>query len=104
MSPSPSSPVEVVWTMGDGTQVRCPGPGTPYQPDADPKASSPDCGHTYQTSSGDQPGGVFPVTATVTWNVTWAGGGQTGVFNGLTTVSTTQVTVISVPALIAGGG
>ncbi len=99
-----ATPAEVVWTMGDGTQVRCTGPGTPYPPDIDPKASSPDCGHTYQTVSDDQPGGVFAVTATVTWNVTWTGGGQTGVFNGLTTVSTVQVTVISVPALSTGGG
>lgn len=97
-------PVGVVWTMGDGSEVRCAGPGTPYRADADPKASSPDCGHTYQHVSEDQPGGTFPVTATVTWNVTWAGAGQTGAFEGLTTVSTVQVEVISIPALITGGG
>ncbi|WP_445548290.1 MULTISPECIES: hypothetical protein [unclassified Frankia] len=44
------------------------------------------------------------MTTTVTWNVTWTGAGQTGVFNGLTTVSTTQVTVISISALSTGGG
>lgn len=99
-----ATPAEVVWAMGDGAQVRCTGPGTPYRPDIDPKASSPDCGHTYQTVSDDQPGAVFPVTATITWNVTWTGAGQTGTFNGLTTVSTTQVTVISIPALSTGGG
>jgi fluoride ion exporter CrcB/FEX len=40
----------------------------------------------------------------VTWNVTWTGAGQTGAFEGLTTVSTVQVEVISIPALITGGG
>jgi hypothetical protein len=99
-----ATPAQVVWSMGDGTEVRCAGPGTPYQPTVDPQAASPDCGHTYTTDSEDQPGGVFHVSATVTWNVTWAGGGQNGVFNGLTTVSTAQVSVISVPALTTGGG
>ncbi|WP_018639435.1 hypothetical protein [Parafrankia elaeagni] len=99
-----ATPTGVDWVMGDGAQVHCTGPGTPYPDGGDPKASSPDCGHTYQTVSEDQPGGVFTVTATVTWNVTWAGGGQAGVFDGLTTVSTVPVAVISIPALSTGGG
>jgi hypothetical protein len=99
-----ATPAEVTWSMGDGGQVRCAGPGTPYPVGGDPKAFSPDCGYTYRTVSASQPGGVFTVTATVTWNVTWAGGGQAGVFDGLTTVSAFQATVISIPALTTGGG
>ncbi|CUU56477.1 hypothetical protein Ga0074812_1084 [Parafrankia irregularis] len=99
-----ATPAGVDWSMGDGTQVHCAGPGTPYPAGGDPKASSPDCGHTYQRVSEDQPGGTFPVTVTLTWNVTWAGAGQTGAFDGLTTVSTVQVEVIAIPALITGGG
>jgi hypothetical protein len=96
-------PTAVTWTMGDGSLVHCVGPGTPYPSDGDPRAASPDCGYTYNTDSTDQPGGTYTVTATVTWNVTWNGDGQTGAFNGLTTVSTVRVAVISIPALVLGG-
>ncbi|WP_241883155.1 hypothetical protein [Frankia sp. KB5] len=65
---------------------------------------SPDCGYTYRHRSLDTPGGRFTVTATVRWDVTWAGAGQAGAFPGLTTVSTTQARVIDVPALTTGGG
>jgi hypothetical protein len=41
--------------MGDGSQVVCRGPGTPYS-GGDPARPSPDCGHTYQQSSARQPG------------------------------------------------
>ncbi|TFE26231.1 ATP/GTP-binding protein [Frankia sp. B2] len=97
-------PVEVVWTLGDGGTVTCTGPGTPFPAGADPKSGSPDCGHVYQRRSLDEPGGTFAVTATVRWDVTWAGAGQTGAFPGLTTVSATQARVIDVPALTTGGG
>lgn len=80
-----ATPVSVVWRMGDGAQVMCRGPGTPFPTGADPAAGSPDCGYTYRHSSAAAAGQMFPVTATVTWMVTWAGAGQTGVFPGLTT-------------------
>jgi enoyl reductase len=37
--------------------------------------SIPPCGLTYRRSSGQ---GTFPLTATITWQVTWAGSGGTG--------------------------
>ena len=80
-----ATPTSVVWRMGDGAQVVCRGPGTPFPPGADPAAVSPDCGYTYRHSSAAQPGQAYPVTATVTWTVTWAGAGQAGTFPGLTT-------------------
>ena len=51
--------------MGDGSTVTCDGPGTPYQAETDPKASSPDCGHTYLRSSARESGQAFVVSATV---------------------------------------
>ncbi|WP_322780385.1 ATP/GTP-binding protein [Frankia sp. Cas4] len=99
-----AKPVQVTWSLGDGGMVSCTAPGTPFPPGADPKSASPDCGYTYRSRSLDAPGGTFPVTATVRWDVTWAGAGQTGVFPGLTTVSAAQTRVIDIPALTTGGG
>jgi hypothetical protein len=97
-------PVRVGWAMGDGGTVTCTGPGTPHPPGADPRSASPDCGYTYRTSSAARPGGVFAVTATVRWDVTWAGAGQTGTFPGLTTTTATRLHVITINALTTGGG
>jgi hypothetical protein len=99
-----AKPTQVTWSLGDGGTVTCTGPGTPYPPGADPKSASPDCGYTYRHRSLDTTGGTFTVTASVRWDVTWAGAGQAGVFPGLTTVSTTQARVIDTPALTTGGG
>jgi hypothetical protein len=68
----------IVWNMGDGTSITCTSPGTPYAPRYGAQ-SSPDCGHTYLRSSRGGAGGRYPVTATSTWEVTWAGGGESGV-------------------------
>jgi hypothetical protein len=53
--------------------VTCQGAGTPYTSADNPAAASPDCGHTYTSSSAGQPGGPFQATATITWDVTWQG-------------------------------
>ncbi|MFG2405356.1 ATP/GTP-binding protein [Streptomyces brevispora] len=68
---------KIVWHMGDGTSVTCTSAGTPYQK-AYGKKKSPDCGHTYRTTSARQSGQKFTITATTTWNVHWEGGGQSG--------------------------
>jgi hypothetical protein len=82
-----ATPTSVAWSMGDGSTVTCSGPGTPYAAVDDPAAASPTCGHTYATPSTGQPTGAFEVTATITWSITWAGGGQAGVEPALTTAS-----------------
>jgi hypothetical protein len=79
----------IVWSMGDGATVNCGNPGTPYEARFG-DAASPTCGHVYRTPSRDQPGGIFSVTATTTWQVTWAGGGESGV---ITTTRQSQTTV-----------
>ncbi|TQS44444.1 ATP/GTP-binding protein [Cryptosporangium phraense] len=69
--------VKITWNMGDGHQVTCTNPGTPYQASYG-NAASPDCGYRYTRSSRSQPGGRYTVTGTTNWVVNWAGGGQTG--------------------------
>jgi hypothetical protein len=87
-------PDRVSWSMGDGTAVTCHGPGTPYASgDGDPTRGSPDCGHTYRHPSSGQPGGVYVVTATVHWLVSWSGPGRSGAFAGLTTSAAVRVPV-----------
>lgn len=61
----------VVWSMGDGTTIRCDSPGTEYA-DSYGKQSSPTCGHTYTRP------GTYTVAATSYWTVSWQGLGQTG--------------------------
>ena len=80
-----ATPAEVVWSMGDGQSVTCPGPGTPYDP-ADPAATTT-CSYTWTKSSAAQPGGAYQVTATVYYEATWAalgapGGGSLGLVPG----------------------
>ena len=68
---------QVVWSMGDGAKVTCSTAGTPYTA-VYGKKSSPDCGYRFARPSTTQPGGTYTVTATATWTVRWAGGGQRG--------------------------
>ncbi|WP_436788895.1 hypothetical protein [Yinghuangia sp. YIM S10712] len=93
-------PVSAVWSMGTGDAVTCSGPGTPYGPGSDPASGSPDCGYTYARSSAGQLAERFPVTVTVTWRVSWAGGGQSGVVEGLSTSASTGLRVREVQAVV----
>ncbi|KAA2246362.1 hypothetical protein F0L68_40715 [Solihabitans fulvus] len=99
-----ATPASVSWSMGDGSTVSCISAGTPFRPGTDPKAPSPDCGHTYRTSSASQAGQAFPVTATVHWTVAWSGAGQGGVFPDMTTAGNTVFRVAESQALNNGGG
>jgi hypothetical protein len=96
-----ATPASVTWSWGDGAASVCHGPGTPFLTGtSNPADPSPDCGHTYQSTSGQQPGLAFPVTATITWTITWNGGGQAGVLPALTTTSTARWTVEQVQSVI----
>ncbi|MPZ26768.1 MAG: hypothetical protein GEV12_09995 [Micromonosporaceae bacterium] len=59
----------ITWAMGDGTQVQCDEPGTPYQPEFGAEPAS--CGHVYERPSRTEPDGRFPVTATTQWRIEW---------------------------------
>ena len=70
-----ATPTKVVWDMGDGQQVTCAGPGTPYDPSA-PDATTT-CSYRWSAV------GTYTVSATIYWAVTWnatgaAGGGSLG--------------------------
>lgn len=93
-------PVSATWLMGNGDSVTCAGPGTPYGPGSDPAAPSPDCGYTYTRSSAGQPGERFAVSVTVSWRVSWSGGGQSGTVEGLSTRAGVDVRVREVQAVI----
>lgn len=78
-----AAPSRVEWTLGDGTEVICEGPGTVWRPGMDPEAESPDCGHTYTRSTLEA-----AVTATVFWTVTWTSTtGSGGSFTDLATTA-----------------
>ncbi len=81
-------PKRLVFSPGDGAKsVRCVGRGTPWVAGMDPDKKSPTCGHTYARV------GSFTITATVTWQISWSGGGQAGTVPDLTTTSSRSLTV-----------
>ena len=84
--------------MGDGTTVQCTSPGTPYQA-AFGYRGSPDCGHVYARSSVALPDHAYRVTVTTTWQITWSGGGQSGVLT-QTRSTNTQVQIGELQVLI----
>lgn len=54
---------------GDGETIDCAGPGTPYPGSG--IEPSPDCGHTYEQTSADQPGGVYHLDVQAHWTIAW---------------------------------
>nr|WP_236647038.1 hypothetical protein [Micromonospora acroterricola] len=65
----------IVWHMGNGDEVTCTGPGTPYDSEGSHAGGpSPDCGY----DSGYPKAGTYRVGATTYWTVTWSGGGESG--------------------------
>ncbi|MFJ2191654.1 ATP/GTP-binding protein [Kitasatospora sp. NPDC087861] len=89
---------QIAWSMGDGHTVTCTGPGTPYDPSygAHP---SPDCGHTYTSTSARQDKGKFHVGAVTTWSVDWTGAGRQGHLT-LTRTSAADVAVAEAQAVV----
>jgi len=91
-----AKPVGLVLSTGDGASITCSGPGTAWTPGRDATAASPTCGHTFTGP------GSFAVTVTVSWNVSWAGGGVTGTAPGMTTTASLTVQVVERPVLNVG--
>lgn len=89
----------IVWDMGDGTKVTCRTPGTPYSTSYG-GVPSPTCGHLYTRPSAGQPDDAYPVTATTTWEVSWSGGGASGVIT-VTRSSTTSVRIGELQVLVS---
>lgn len=99
-----ATPTVVEWSTGDGGSRTCDGAGTAWTSGMDPAAASPDCGYTYTTSSREAPGGAYTLTATVTWEVSWVGGGTSGTVDPLTTSSSTPVVVAESRSRNTSGG
>lgn len=105
-----ASPTTMAVSYTDGgasRSVTCTGPGTPYSdalaaqedPASPIRAASPDCGWTFENSSAAAPGERVPVSATVTYEVTWtvtgaAGGGDLGPLTSPPAVFAVQVAEI----------
>ncbi|MGP0107386.1 MAG: hypothetical protein ACLPR9_00715 [Acidimicrobiales bacterium] len=80
-----ANPTLVTWSMGDGGQVTCPGPGTSYNLGQPSSGQSTQCEYSYLQSSAGQPSpngnpddGAFAVSATVSWAVSWSAQGTAG--------------------------
>jgi hypothetical protein len=87
-----ATPTAVTWVTGDGRSVTC-GKGTEWVPGYNPAAASPDCGHMYTTTSRSEGDGTYSLRATITWKITWSGGGATGTVPALTSASSMRVQV-----------
>jgi hypothetical protein len=103
-----ATPETVIWSMGDGGLVECPGPGSLYNPALPQSEQSTSCAYTYQRSSegepsadGDPNDGAFAVTATVSWKVTWTAVGAPGggILPSLHTATTVAVRVEQVESV-----
>jgi hypothetical protein len=91
---------QLVLSTGDGGTEICRGVGTRWTSRADPAQASGTCGHTYTTVPS---GGTYRLQATVTWTVTWAGGGVTGTVPAMTTTAAIDLPVERAGALNTSG-
>ena len=96
-----AAPRHVVWDMGDGEQVTCAGPGTPYDPSRPDDDQSTTCSHVYQFVSNDEPDGQYAASVTVIWSVSWrASTGATGVLADASRTTTFGMTVTERQAVV----
>jgi hypothetical protein len=86
----------VDFRMGDGSVVRCSGPGTAWSK-AGAGKKSPTCGHTYEDPS--LPKGSYTVVATAWWDVAWTVNGASGVIT-ITMSSSTDLPVGELQVLV----
>ena len=89
-------PDRVVWSLGNGDEVVCDGPGTPYDPGRPEADQHSDCTYDFRQA------GTFTITATIEWHVTWtalgvAGGGDLGVVrrSASTTVAVSEIQALN---------
>lgn len=102
-----ATPKSVTWDTGDGARVVCQGPGVAYDTQIPPNQQHTYCQHTYRQSSAGEPAppgepnaAAYPVTATVTWAVSWSSsGGATGTLPDARTAATTKLRVEQIEAV-----
>lgn len=87
-----AEPTSVIWSMGDGGQTVCDGPGKPWNPN-NPNATT-DCSYTYPVA------GHFTATVIVYYQTTWsASDGTAGQLAAITGRTTVPVTVEEIQAV-----
>jgi hypothetical protein len=93
-----ATPRRAVWDTGDGGGVPCEGPGVAWQPGMSDDATY--CKHTYRHSSAGRPGGAYPLTVTIEFDVSWTSNiGAAGGLAGVTRTATREVQVGEIEAV-----
>jgi len=65
-------PRRVMWTLGDGGETSCEGPGTVYDTSRPYESQSTDCTYTYAVASTlDDPDGSYPVAAHIVYGASF---------------------------------
>jgi hypothetical protein len=104
-----ATPDYVTWDTGDTTAATvCYGPGATYDTSVAYSDQSTQCSHIYAISSYGQPSpngqaadAAFPITAAVSWNVTWAGpDGSTGQLAAIGTQGTSSLKVEQIESVL----
>jgi hypothetical protein len=104
-----ATPDYVTWDTGDTTAATvCYGPGATYDTSVAYSEQSTQCSHIYAISSYGQPSpdgqaadAAFPITAAVSWNVTWAGpDGSTGQLAAIGTQGTSTLKVEQIESVL----
>jgi hypothetical protein len=106
-----ATPRSVDWSMGDGGEVTCNGPGTPFDPAQPLSQQATGCSYTYTSSSigqpspnGDPDDSAFTVRTTINWSVSWSTRGAPGggALPPLSTSASTPVRVEQVESINTG--
>lgn len=97
-----ATPLSSSWSLGDGSTVRCEGPGIAWHPGLAEDATS--CAYTFTTSSAGRPGDAFSLSAAVQFDVSWTSNiGQGGTLPAIARTSTQSVVVGEIQAVGTGG-
>ncbi len=103
-----AQPTAVTWSMGDGDIVVCSGPGQAFVISRPTSMQGTACQYSYRASSLGQPAGAggpdtaaYPVSATITWSVSWSAAGTDGqgMLPPLSTTATASVRVVQVESV-----
>jgi len=91
-------PVSASWSTGDGGNVMCNGPGIEWRRGLDDDDTY--CSHVYRQSSAGRDGDAYPLTVTVSFEVTWASNvGAGGALEGLERSSSRSLPVGEIQAV-----
>lgn len=71
-----ATPVRTIWTMGDGRQTTCDGPGVAWRRGLPEGATT--CAYTYRRSSAGEPGGTYTMSVAVEFEVSWSSSAGSG--------------------------